>query len=48
MYKLSEYLPEFEGPDTYEDAATFLAQRFTELYTNPKRALNVHLTCATG
>ncbi|POY71046.1 hypothetical protein BMF94_5972 [Rhodotorula taiwanensis] len=47
MYKLSEYLPEFEGPDTYEDAATFLAQRFTELYTNPKRALNVHLTCAT-
>ncbi|GAA5988195.1 hypothetical protein JCM10908_002106 [Rhodotorula pacifica] len=47
IYRLCDYLPEYEGPNTYEDGAAFLAQRFTELYTNTNRALNVHLTCAT-
>ncbi|GAA6009348.1 hypothetical protein JCM10207_004358 [Rhodosporidiobolus poonsookiae] len=47
LYKLSEYLPEYQGPNTYESTTAFLAQRFGQLYTNPNRALTMHLTCAT-
>lgn len=48
LYKLSEYMPEYTGPNTYEATTRFLAHRFSELYTNPTRPLIMHLTCATG
>lgn len=48
LYKLSEYLPDYTGPNTYEATTQYLARSFAELYTNPKRALIMHLTCATG
>ncbi|KAK4334913.1 hypothetical protein RTBOTA2_003665 [Rhodotorula toruloides] len=47
LYKLSEYIPEYTGPNTYEATTRFLAHRFSELYTNPTRPLIMHLTCAT-
>ncbi|BGP08757.1 guanine nucleotide-binding protein subunit alpha [Rhodotorula toruloides] len=47
LYKLSEYMPEYTGPNTYEATTRFLAHRFSELYTNPTRPLIMHLTCAT-
>ncbi|BGP25273.1 guanine nucleotide-binding protein subunit alpha [Rhodotorula toruloides] len=47
LYKLSDYIPEYTGPNTYEATTRFLAHRFSELYTNPTRPLIMHLTCAT-
>ncbi|GAA5826440.1 hypothetical protein JCM11251_002369 [Rhodosporidiobolus azoricus] len=47
LYKLADYMPEYAGPNTFEATSSFLAQRFGELYTNPNRALIMHLTCAT-
>ncbi|GAA6044365.1 hypothetical protein JCM8097_006459 [Rhodosporidiobolus ruineniae] len=47
LYKLSDYLTDYTGPNDYASTTTYLSQRFGELYNNPKRALIMHLTCAT-
>ncbi|BGP16873.1 hypothetical protein JCM10213_007320 [Rhodosporidiobolus nylandii] len=47
LYKLSDYIPEYQGPNDWASTTAFLAHRFGEMYTNPNRALIVHLTCAT-
>ncbi|TNY21030.1 heterotrimeric G-protein alpha subunit (G-alpha, GPA1) [Rhodotorula diobovata] len=47
MYKLADYLQEYDGPNTYEATTLWLSQHFTRLYENKRRALILHLTCAT-
>ncbi|BGP40826.1 guanine nucleotide-binding protein subunit alpha [Rhodotorula kratochvilovae] len=47
LYKLGDYLHEYAGPNTYEATTLWLSQRFTQLYENERRALILHLTCAT-
>ncbi|GAA5896482.1 hypothetical protein JCM6882_001026 [Rhodosporidiobolus microsporus] len=47
LYRLQDYIPEYAGPNTFEATSSFLAKRFGELYSNPNRALIMHLTCAT-
>ncbi|GAA5971123.1 hypothetical protein JCM11641_004152 [Rhodosporidiobolus odoratus] len=47
LYRLSDYLPEYEGDNNYAETTSFLARRFSELYTNRSKPLSMHLTCAT-
>ncbi|GAA5854112.1 hypothetical protein JCM8547_008232 [Rhodosporidiobolus lusitaniae] len=46
LYKMSDYLTEYAGPNDFASTTSYLTRRFTELYQQPK-ALTVHLTCAT-
>lgn len=48
LYKLADYVPEYSGPNSYEATTLWLSQHFSSLYENKRRALILHLTCATG
>ncbi|GAA6060027.1 hypothetical protein JCM10212_001024 [Sporobolomyces blumeae] len=47
VYPMSEFVPEYKGPNTYEATTKYLVGTFASLYNNPKKELIVHLTCAT-
>ncbi|GAA5844523.1 hypothetical protein JCM9279_006333 [Rhodotorula babjevae] len=47
LYKLGDYVPEYSGPNSYEATTLWLSQHFSSLYENKRRALILHLTCAT-
>jgi len=43
---LSNYFPDYQGPNEYEAAATWIRQHFESLNHTPKR-IYTHVTCAT-
>ncbi|KPV77664.1 uncharacterized protein RHOBADRAFT_51490 [Rhodotorula graminis WP1] len=47
LYRLSDYVPEYTGSNSYEATTLWLSQHFSSLYENKRRALILHLTCAT-
>ena len=43
---LNDYFAKYEGPNEYEPAITFLANRFEKIVTGEHRSVFVHRTCA--
>ncbi|KAL3852544.1 hypothetical protein ACJMK2_016168 [Sinanodonta woodiana] len=39
--------PEYQGSDTYDDASSYIMQKFQELNRNPEKEIYGHYTCAT-
>ncbi|KAI9342660.1 guanine nucleotide binding protein, alpha subunit [Obelidium mucronatum] len=44
---ITNYFPEFQGPNTYERGSEFFARQFLTLNKNPEKKIYVHFTWAT-
>ncbi|ORY49752.1 guanine nucleotide binding protein, alpha subunit [Rhizoclosmatium globosum] len=44
---ITNYFPEFQGPNTYERGSEFFARQFLQLNKNPEKKIYVHFTWAT-
>jgi hypothetical protein len=47
LYQLSDYLPDYRGPNDFASTTEYLSKSFAQVYSQ-KKPLIMHLTCATG